>query len=83
MHVIAEMVFATVLVIGIVGCILGSKYLNIQRDNRGQLRTLEKQFGARLARLELLEERIVVLEKIVTDNKYDLRQQFRDLEKTG
>ena len=33
----------------------------------------------RLARLDALEERVQVLEKIVTDRNYDLKQQFRDL----
>ncbi len=33
----------------------------------------------RLARLEQLEERVQVLERIVTDRNYDLKQQIRDL----
>lgn len=33
------------------------------------------------ARLARLEERIEVLERIVTDSGYDLRRQFRDLER--
>jgi hypothetical protein len=32
-------------------------------------------------RLERLEERVRVLERIVTDSGYDLRRQFRDLER--
>ena len=32
-------------------------------------------------RLAALEERIRVLERIVTDSGYDLRRQFRDLER--
>jgi hypothetical protein len=31
-------------------------------------------------RLEQLEERVRVLERIVTDERYDLKQQFKDLE---
>ena len=83
MQVVAQLIFSIVLVVGIVGCILGSKYLRILRENQGEIRTLEKQFGNRLARVEMLEERINVLEKIVTDSKYDLHKQFRDLEKAG
>jgi len=30
-------------------------------------------------RLEMMEERLRVLEKIVTDRDYELRQKFRDL----
>ena len=33
------------------------------------------------ARIERLEERVRVLERIVTDSGYDLRRQFRDLER--
>lgn len=32
-----------------------------------------------LEQLHQLEERVQVLEKIVTDERYDLRQQFKDL----
>lgn len=32
-------------------------------------------------RLDRLEERVQVLERIVTDSGYDLRRQFRDLER--
>lgn len=32
-------------------------------------------------RLEQLEERVRVLERIVTDERYDLQQQFRDLDR--
>jgi hypothetical protein len=32
-----------------------------------------------LERLRQVEERVQVLERIVTDEKYDLRQQFKDL----
>jgi hypothetical protein len=32
-------------------------------------------------RLERLEERVRVLERIVTDSGYDLHRQFRDLER--
>jgi hypothetical protein len=32
-----------------------------------------------LERLQQVEERVGVLEKIVTDERYDLKQQFKDL----
>ena len=32
-----------------------------------------------LQRLEQVEERVRVLERIVTDERFDLKQQFRDL----
>ena len=33
-----------------------------------------------LERLNQVEERVRVLERIVTDERYDLKQQFKDLE---
>lgn len=35
--------------------------------------------GLMLQRLEQLEERVRVLERIVTDERFDLKQQFKDL----
>lgn len=32
-----------------------------------------------LARVDAMEERIRVLEKIVTDDRYDLKREFKDL----
>ncbi len=37
------------------------------------------EFGARLAQLDSLEERVRTLEKIVTDRNFELREKFRDL----
>jgi uncharacterized membrane protein len=39
----------------------------------------EEDVKARLAQLDALEERVRVLEKIVTDRRFDLHQEFRDL----
>ncbi|MDH3932027.1 MAG: phage shock protein B [Chromatiales bacterium] len=41
--------------------------------------TMDDDTRQRLARLDELEERVQVLEKIVTDSNYDLKQQIRDL----
>jgi len=35
--------------------------------------------AALVQRLEQLEERVRVLERIVTDDRYELKQQFKDL----
>ncbi len=40
---------------------------------------LDDDTRERLARVDELEERVQVLEKIVTDRNYDLKQQIRDL----
>ncbi|MDH3646967.1 MAG: hypothetical protein OER80_09355 [Gammaproteobacteria bacterium] len=81
--VIAEIIFGIVFVICIVGGVLGSKYLQIQREQLRRDHSLGQEFGARLARLETLEKRVAVLEQIVTDKRYDLNEQFRNLEKAG
>ena len=49
----------------------------------GEKQVLDKEMKLTEPILEKLEERIVVLEQIVTDKRYDLEKQFRDLEKTG
>ena len=80
---ITQLIFAIVLIVGIVGGITVNNYLKLVRENQGQLGSLERELGARLETLEKLEKRIAVLEQIVTDKHYDLDKQFRDLEKTG
>lgn len=40
---------------------------------------IDPQLHARLKRLDALEERVRVLEKIVTDRDYELRKEFRNL----
>ena len=80
---ITQLIFAIVLIVGIVGGITVNNYLKLMRENQGHLGELERELGARLEKIEKLEERIVVLEQIVTDKRYDLDRQFRDLEKTG
>jgi hypothetical protein len=42
----------------------------------------DRELDARLRRIEALEERVRVLEKIVTDRRYDLRREFDELERT-
>ena len=80
---LSQVLFALVIVGGIVACTAIQSFSRAQRANRKQLTVLERQFGARLARLERLEERIAVLERIVTDRRYELEREFRDLDKTG
>ena len=78
-----QLLLACIIVAGIVAVVAIDRYSRTQRANRKQLRSLERQIDERLARLEQVEERIAVLEKIVTDRRFDLDRQFRDLDKTG
>ena len=48
--------------------------------HRSQPRRDDSVNAELLERLNQVEERVRVLERIVTDEKYDLKQQFRDLE---
>jgi hypothetical protein len=47
---------------------------------RGQVRSEEPARAALLQRLDEVEERVRVLERIVTDERFDLKQQFKALE---
>lgn len=80
---VVQLLFAVVIVVGILGAMALQNFGRQQRENRGQLRTLERDLGERMVKLEALEERIAVLEKIVTDNRFELDREFRKLEKTG
>jgi hypothetical protein len=75
-----ELVFAIVLVITI-GQIIRSRQGG-DRRRRGRNGPVGPDLSETRsdARLEALEERIAVLERIVTDQGYELRQKFRDLE---
>jgi len=46
---------------------------------RGHRADLESELAQRDALIAKLEERVRVLERIVTDERYDLKQQFKDL----
>ena len=45
--------------------------MGVRRDDTADADLLE--------RLQQVEERVRVLERIVTDERYDLKQQFKDL----
>jgi len=68
--------FEMVVIIVFLGVIAGMYKSRLR--HRSEQRNPDPADEARLARLE---ERIEVLERIVTDSGYDLRRQFRDLER--
>ncbi len=62
--------------------IFGWPILGMIKRSRQSINTSELQhIGDRLAQLDELEERIRVLESVITDGNYQLRKQFEDLEK--
>jgi len=57
------------------------KLLNTMMLRKGAMRhrNNEQADAELLQRLNQVEERVRVLERIVTDDRFDLKQQFRDL----
>ena len=53
------------------------KYLKVKNEAK---REQDPELEETLAHIERLEERIKVLERIVTENKYDLSREIDDLE---
>jgi phage shock protein C len=53
------------------------------RSKMAQRDLLQNNSGETVAEIEALKRRIEVLEKIVTDQKYDLRREIEQLERTG
>lgn len=53
------------------------------KRSAGEREALEGELEERLERLEALEERVRVLEAIVTDSKYELRRKLEELERAG
>ena len=78
-----ELVFAIVLV-ATIGSVLRSRSAHGGGKRRGRHQdepSAQAPSGpSSEERIKALEERIVVLERIVTDRGYELRQKFRDLE---
>ena len=73
-------VFEMITVVVVIGCITGiiNNYLRIrQKASVVHGEDVDEAFE----RIENLEERIRVLEKVVTDDRYDLEKQIDQLDK--
>ena len=67
----------------IVAIVFGAGVINnyIKHSAGGaKRRELEAELDRRMQRIDSLEERVQVLEKIVTDRNYDLKRELNDLE---
>jgi hypothetical protein len=78
---IVEMIFTLAILVIIFGSIFGfpvlkARMLQKAKEREGIEGALNGEMTARLAELE---ERIRVLERIVTDERAELRRQFREL----
>lgn len=68
-------------VIAIVAIVFIYKFMSMRMQHRLAQRTPDADQVAWQQRLDQLEERIKVLERIVTDDKYDLKRQIDALDK--
>ncbi len=73
-------VFTFVVIIVIIGC--GSGVLNNYLKNRREEAQIDIDDGA-YQELENLRERIEVLERIITDEKYHLKKELDQLERSA
>ena len=67
-------------VIVIIVLSFGYKLIAGWMRSRSQMTVEEPGRAELLKRLDGVEERVRVLERIVTDDRFDLKQQFKDLE---
>jgi len=67
-------------VLPILALIFVYKLIRLVIVQRNQPRRDDSVNAELLARLNEVEERVRVLERIVTDERYDLKRQFEDLE---
>ncbi|TKB51452.1 hypothetical protein FCL40_02540 [Ferrimonas sediminicola] len=66
----------------VMGCLVAmikSKHKSEAQANLAQFSQLEEELKATRAQCHALEERVVVLEKIVTDSGFDLQQEISRL----
>jgi hypothetical protein len=66
-------------IVSIVAIVFGADTINKFSKNRGRKQDGDDELAAALKQVEALEERIQVLERIVTENKFDLRSEINRL----
>lgn len=57
----------------------GKRYREEKRRHDEEIEAAERRNAGLKSELDRLEERIRVLERIVTDDRHELRREFRDL----
>jgi hypothetical protein len=65
--------------LAMVALVLGFKLIRAVMLHKSTTRRDDTVNVELIARLSEVEERVRVLERIVTDERYDLKQQFKDL----
>ena len=72
-------VIEMVVIIVVIGCATGviTEYFKTKRKTGSMI---NDDLDDALDKIDDLEERVRVLEKVVTDDRYDLKRKFEDLE---
>lgn len=68
-------------VIAIIAIVFGYKLISQRMQHKHTHRAPDTEQVVWQQRLDQLEERIKVLERIVTDDKYDLKRQIEELDR--
>jgi cell division protein FtsB len=66
-------------VLCIVAIVMCAKVIQTYIKQRRSKPEVDTELEETLAKVDVLEERIRVLERIVTDNRFDLKQEINDL----
>jgi len=66
-------------VLSIVAIVMFARVLTMWIKHRSDKPAVDEELEATLGRIDQLEERIGVLERIVTENRVDLKQQIDNL----
>ena len=67
------------LVVWIVGIVMCAKVLQTYLHQRKKVPEVDTELEDALAKIDVLEERIRVLERIVTENRFDLKEEIDKL----
>jgi cell division protein FtsB len=68
-------------VIAIMAIVFGYKLISLRMQQKSSRHNDAADRAACQQQLEQLEERVKVLERIVTDDRYDLKRQFEELDR--
>lgn len=64
-------------VVVLVTVVMCARLIQVYLENRG--RSSDDEFEQTIAKIDALEERIQVLERIITENRFDLKQKIDNL----
>lgn len=65
--------------VAVVAIIAGTAYAAWEKWHKSKQHQMRDEFTEQQKQLTLLTERVAALEKIITDDGYDLKQQFKQL----